>query len=60
MSDSTSRIERATSFREPDSQTPLRPAKEGPRPRPSRAGTAVAPSLAPPEEEEKHQLDTLA
>ena len=60
MAEPTYRIESATSFREPEPRTPRAAAKEKPRPKPLHAGTDVVPALAGPDEQEKHELDTLA
>jgi hypothetical protein len=60
MAEPASRIEAANSFREPDTPGPRNRAKEKARPKrePSPALKAIEPDE--PDEQEKHELDTMA
>ena len=60
MAEPTSRIEPATSYREPEARTPRGAASEKSRPKPSIAAPSAVPALGDDDEQEKHELDTLA
>jgi hypothetical protein len=63
MPESTSRIEPASSYREPEAQTPRGRARAKPRPKLASPQPADAPEIAAlvePGDSEKHVLDTLA
>ena len=60
MAEPTYRIEAATSYREPESQTPRAAAKQKPRLNSSHPDSSSIPAVAEPDEQDKHELDTLA
>jgi hypothetical protein len=60
MAEPTSRIEPATSYREPEARTARRSTNEKAGAKPRSATSAAIPPLAEDDEQEKHELDTLA
>jgi hypothetical protein len=60
MAEPTYRIEAAASYREPESQTPRAAAKQKPRPNSSHPNSTTVPAVAEPDDQDKHELDTLA